>query len=119
MVLGKAFVGVSVVGDCGGSGVPGLRKLWLRGLGVRRGGEASWLLPFTCRASCTVCAVQLGLSLCPSIVSTCKGLLLPVVTFPFTLWLAFIFILAPVFLLWLQGTCGDVSGRGLAFPLLR
>lgn len=50
--------------------------------------------------------------------STCKALLVAVVTFPFTWWLAFIFILATVFLLWLQGVCGDVSGRALAFPLL-
>lgn len=109
---------MSVVGDCGGSGVPALRKLCLGGVVVRCGGEGSWLLPFTCRASCAARAVLLSLSLWPSMLSTRKALLVAVVTLPFTWWLAFIFILATVFLLWLQGMCGDVSGRGLAFPLL-
>lgn len=118
MVLGKCMVGVSVVGDCGGRGVPGLRKLWLGGVVVRCGGEGSWLFPFTCRASCAVRAVLLSVCLWPGMLSTCTAVLVAVVTFPFTWWLAFIFILATVFLLWLQGVGGDVSGRGPAFPLL-
>lgn len=116
-------------GEVFGWGVGGWGLWWQRCAGLAKAPaqrrrcqvwrrEGSRPFPFTCRASCAVCAVLLGLSLCPSMLSACKAPLVAVVAFPFTWWLAFIFILAAVFLLWLQGVCGDVSGRELAFPLL-
>lgn len=117
VVSGQCFVGLCVVGDCGGSGVPlesgrgvraGSRKRWVRGIGVGCVGERCWLFPFSCRAGFRAWSVQLKSPLCLRLVSTCKALGVAVVTFPFTWWLACVFIFATVFLLWLRRMCSDV-----------
>lgn len=113
VLLGWPWLGIVVAAVCRGRvAVMGERGCESSGPEALGSGALERVLgvPFTCRASCKVCAVQLSLCLCPSIVSTCKALVLVVVTFPFTLRLAFNFILAAVFLLWLQGMSGDVSG---------
>lgn len=70
------------------------------------------MFPGSCRASFRACSVQLKSPMCLGSVSTWKAVVVAVVTFPFSLWLAFIFIFASVFLLWLQRMCSDVKWAG-------